>query len=240
MDVIVAGNAAVTSPRARAHRLTHQLRALIERQIEEGRLKPGDRLLPERELAYQYGASRNVVRAALAELGKAGRITRHVGRGTLVAGDAASREGVEGLKLADVSPAEALEFRLGFEPGLAEGMVLHGSENDVQSIVACVDQGDAARRWEDWEHWDRKFHQRLVLATHNRLAIAVYDVVTGIRHKRPWLRLKQGTSNPEKWRQYQREHRAIADALAARDVNTLASAIRSHLQKVRMRMLASG
>jgi len=239
MDLIVAGNAAVTSPRARAHRLTHQLRVLIEQQIDEGRLKPGDRLLPERELAYQYGASRNVVRAALAELGKAGRITRHVGRGTLVAGPAPSREGVEGLRLADVSPTEALEFRLAFEPGLAEAMALHGSENDLRAIVECVDQGDAARHWEDWEHWDRKFHQRLVAATHNRLAIAVYDVVTRIRDRRPWLRVKQGRSNLERWRQYQREHRGIADALLARDADALASAIRSHLQKVRIRMLAS-
>src|SRR5215475_9750506 len=134
-----------TNHRARAQRLAGQLRAVIERQIDEGRLRPGDRLTPERELAIQYGASRGVVRAALAELDKAGKITRHVGRGTIVTTAAASRRDVEGLKLADVSPAELLEFRLAFEPGLAEAIVRQASENDLAAIVDCVDRGDAAR-----------------------------------------------------------------------------------------------
>jgi DNA-binding FadR family transcriptional regulator len=237
VNVIADRSDTGTNHRARARRLASQLRAVIERQIEEGRLKPGDRLTPERELAIQYGASRGVVRAALAELDKAGKITRHVGRGTVITTTAASRRDVEGLKLADVSPAELLEFRLAFEPGIADAIVRQASENDLAAIVDCVDRGDAARRWQDWEYWDRTFHQRLVAATHNRLAIAIYEVVIGVRHNTPWLKVKQGSTDPTKWRHYQEEHRRIANALKARDARAASELMRAHLLKVRARML---
>jgi DNA-binding FadR family transcriptional regulator len=226
-----------TNRRARARRLVGQLCAVLERQIDEGRLKPGDRLPTERELSVQLGASRNVVRIALGELHKAGKITRHVGRGTMVANDVTAARGVEGLKLSDVSPAELLEFRIAFEPGLAEAITMHGSDSDLQSIVDCVDCGDAATRWEDWEHWDRTFHQSLVAATHNKLAIAIYATVIGVRHKAPWLQVKQGSTDPKKWRRYQDEHRLIADALRTRDAPAAAQAIRAHLLGVRAKML---
>ncbi|MBI3710141.1 MAG: FadR family transcriptional regulator [Proteobacteria bacterium] len=217
--------------------MVDQLRAVLERQIDEGRLKPGDRLAPERELALQFGASRNVVRTALSELHKTGKITRHVGRGTLVTSVGAPKGGVEGLRLSEVSPAELLEFRLASEPGLADAIVLHASERDLQTIMECVERGDAAKKWEEWEQWDRAFHQSLVAATHNKLSVALYGVVIAVRHKAPWLKVDKGSIDPDKWRQYQVEHRQIADALLARDANAATEAIRSHLLKVRAKML---
>jgi hypothetical protein len=97
--------------------------------------------------------------------------------------------------------------------------------------------GGRANGWEEWQHWDRSFHLNLVAATHNRLAIGVYDAVIGIRHERPWLKIKQGHTDAIFWRGYQDEHRRIAAALAARDAASAAEAIRDHLTKVRFKML---
>ncbi|MBV9136656.1 MAG: winged helix-turn-helix transcriptional regulator [Hyphomicrobiales bacterium] len=72
------------SQRARARRQIDQLHAVLERQIDQGRIRPGERLATERELALQFGASRSVVRAALAELHRVGKIVRKVGHGTVV------------------------------------------------------------------------------------------------------------------------------------------------------------
>jgi DNA-binding FadR family transcriptional regulator len=223
--------------RMRARGLADQLVAVLDRQIDEGRVKPGERLATERELAQQFGASRNVVRAALAELQKAGKITRRVGHGTIVTAPADGRRGSAMAQLLDASPVELLEFRLAMEPGLAEAITLNASEGDLQAIKACVDGGDAANRWEEWEHWDSSFHQRLVAATHNRLAIAVYQAIIAVRHERPWLKLKQGHTDPIRWREYQDDHRKITDALLARDAVAATAAIRSHLVKVRAKML---
>jgi DNA-binding FadR family transcriptional regulator len=232
----VTGGRAVASPsrRTRARRLIDQLHNVLERQIDEGRVKPGERLATERELAAQFSASRSIVRAALAELDKAGKITRRVGRGTIVVAPAAPERG---LPLLDASPVELMEFRLALEPGLAEAITLHASERDLRAIRDCVDGGDAATRWEEWEHWDRSFHRHLVAATHNRLAISVYEAVIAVRHETPWIKLKQGHTDQDKWRKYQLEHRQIAEALLVRDAGAASDAIRSHLLKVRAKML---
>lgn len=226
-----------SSRRARARRQQDQLHAILERQIDQGRIKPGERLATERELALQFGASRSVVRAALAELHKAGKIVRKVGHGTVVSAPEDGARTPGALPLLDTSPAELLEFRLAFEPGLAEAITLNASERDLHGILQTVEQGDAANRLEEWEHWDRSFHLRLIAATHNRLAIAVYDAVVAIRHERPWLRLKEGHTDPEKWRDYQADHRRIVEALFNRNAEAATQAIKAHLQKVRSKML---
>ena len=232
----ICGSAAASGQnvRARAREQIAQVQAAIERNIDQGRVKPGERIAAERELAEQFGASRNVVRAALAELHDAGKIIRRVGHGTVVQ---AAPPRSDAFALRDTSPAELLEFRMALEPGLAEAIALNASENDLKLIMETVDGGDSARGWEQWEHWDRAFHRNLVAATHNRLTIGVYDAVISVRHERPWLKIKQDHTDATFWKGYQDEHRKIAVALAARDAPAAAEAMRDHLTKVRIKML---
>jgi DNA-binding FadR family transcriptional regulator len=238
MDSAIGGSARPQSRRARARHLTDQLRAVLERQIDEGRLRPGERLATERELAFQYGASRNVVRSALAELHKSGKITRHVGRGTLVAEAVAKHErAIEGLNIVDTSPAEMMEFRMALEPGAASAIVLNATERDLQAIVECVERGDAAEKWEEFEYWDHSFHRRLIAATHNRLMVGVYEAACATRFRPQWGKLKQQNTSAAKWLAYQSEHRRITEALLARDASAAENAIRAHLGHVRAKML---
>ena len=232
----IRGSAAASGQnvRARAREQIAQVQAAIERNIDQGRIKPGERIAAERELAEQFGASRNVVRAALAELHDAGKIIRRVGHGTVVQ---AAPPRSDAFALRDTSPAELLEFRMALEPGLAEAIALNASENDLKLIMETVDGGDSASGWEQWEHWDRAFHRNLVAATHNRLTIGVYDAVISVRHERPWLKIKQDHTDATFWKGYQDEHRKIAAALAARDAPAAAEAMRDHLTKVRIKML---
>jgi len=232
----IRGSAAASGQnvRVRAREQIAQVQAAIERNIDQGRIKPGERIAAERELAEQFGASRNVVRAALAELHDAGKIIRRVGHGTVVQ---AAPPRSDAFALRDTSPAELLEFRMALEPGLAEAIALNASENDLKLIMETVDGGDSASGWEQWEHWDRAFHRNLVAATHNRLTIGVYDAVISVRHERPWLKIKQDHTDATFWKGYQDEHRKIAAALAARDAPAAAEAMRDHLTKVRIKML---
>lgn len=69
------------------------------------------------------GASRNVVRAALAGLHKTGKITRRVGHGTIVAALAEGRRAETPVQFLDASPVELLEFRLAMEPGLDHALL---------------------------------------------------------------------------------------------------------------------
>ncbi|AHF87976.1 GntR family transcriptional regulator (plasmid) [Rhizobium leguminosarum bv. trifolii WSM1689] len=68
--------------------LYHRLRLAIEEAILSGKLKQGDVLYPERELADQVCVSRVTVRKAIAHLVRDGFLVRRPGSGTFVAGSA--------------------------------------------------------------------------------------------------------------------------------------------------------
>ncbi len=62
----------------------HQLKKIIKRDIEEGRIKPGERIPTEHELCDQFTISRAPVRQALTELANEGLLYRQRGSGTFV------------------------------------------------------------------------------------------------------------------------------------------------------------
>ena len=64
--------------------LQDQILRAIVKDIEDGTLRPGDQLPPERALAELTGASLAPVRGALKQLEMAGYVTRTQGRGTFV------------------------------------------------------------------------------------------------------------------------------------------------------------
>jgi GntR family transcriptional regulator len=61
-----------------------QIRESLRTEIAKGAFKPGQKLLPEDELASQYGVSRMTVRQALTDLIDAGIVYRRHGVGTFV------------------------------------------------------------------------------------------------------------------------------------------------------------
>ena len=88
----------------------YQVKEILQKSIEEGEFKPGDRLPAEQILCEKFGVSRITVRKALELLVQEGFIYRERGRGTFVT--------VPPLK----QPAQIISFteelrRLGLEPG---------------------------------------------------------------------------------------------------------------------------
>lgn len=65
--------------------LYYQLKELIREQIENGELKPNDRIPSERELSERYEISRMTARQAITELVNEGLLFREQGKGTFVA-----------------------------------------------------------------------------------------------------------------------------------------------------------
>src|SRR5689334_8011621 len=103
--------------RTRARRV----RDVIVNGAADGKLAPGAKLPTERELARRCALRRNAVRRTLAQLEAEGAITRHVGRGTFLAGPAPHEPGqIATDSVSHTSPAELMEARLAVEPALAE------------------------------------------------------------------------------------------------------------------------
>jgi DNA-binding FadR family transcriptional regulator len=198
----------------------------------QGSLGPGARLPTERELAKRFSIPRNAVRKALAQLEAEGSITRHVGRGTFLAGRQGGGE-IPASSVAHTSPAELMEARLRIEPALAELVVTNATAADFERMEACIDRAEKASTLDEFELWDAALHEALAEATHNRFVIRVLDMVTAVRQQAEWGKLKDRIVTPERRLRYQEEHREIVRALKERDADRARAGIIAHLQHAR-------
>jgi DNA-binding FadR family transcriptional regulator len=213
---------------------TQRIREFILNAAVDGTLAPGGKLPTERELAQRYTVPRNAVRKTLAQLEAEGAITRHVGRGTFLAGAPRSGMGEPSFdSVAHTSPAELMEARLRIEPALAELVVTNATAADFERMETCLDKAERATTLDEFEVWDAALHQALATATHNRFVIRVFDMVTAIRHQAEWGKLKDRIVTPERRIKYQEEHRAIVRALKDRDAERARGCILGHLQHAR-------
>lgn len=76
--------------------LYQQIAQAIMEQVRLGRLVPGDRLPPTRDLADQLEVTRSTVVAAYRDLEERGWVVSHVGKGTFIQGRPADATGADG------------------------------------------------------------------------------------------------------------------------------------------------
>jgi GntR family transcriptional regulator len=112
--------------------------------ISENRLKPGDRLPPERELAHTLGVARGTVTRAYAELAREGRIDLVRGRGSIVSSraegsPAGRKEKAQGLIASLIDGLAGMRF--GFtEMRVMIDLALTEREERLSSLaIAAVD-----------------------------------------------------------------------------------------------------
>jgi DNA-binding FadR family transcriptional regulator len=117
------------------HRISELIIAQVRALIHEGRLRPGDRLPPEREMCARFGVSRVAVREALRVLEANGLIDVRVGAhgGAFViqpSGDRVRDSIQDLLTLSSVTASNVTEVRLVLE--------------EHRAILAATRVGDAA------------------------------------------------------------------------------------------------
>ncbi|MGL6072049.1 histidine utilization repressor [Craterilacuibacter sp.] len=88
-----------------------RIRDFILDGIREHRLLPGTRILPEVELAQQFGVSRMTVNKAVRDLAEAGVLVRHAGDGTYVAERKAESPLLGVSNIADEITSRGHEYR---------------------------------------------------------------------------------------------------------------------------------
>lgn len=208
---------------------TQDIRAFLLEVVAQGAVGPGGKLPTERELAARFALPRNTVRKTLAQLEAEGAITRHVGRGTFLADSG----GFPADSITHTSPAELMEARLRLEPAMAELIVINATPADFERMETCLDRAERGATLDDFEVWDAALHQAFAAATHNRFMTRVFDMATAVRHQTEWGKLKDRVVTPERRLHYQDEHRAIVQALKARDADRARAAILAHLQHAR-------
>lgn len=193
----------------------------------------GDGRLPtERRLAADFGVSRTTVRRALSLLEADGLLSREVGRGTFIR-DSAPATPMTGVgDLTNISPADVMAVRSLLEPAAMPIVVTRATAQDFLEIDRCLERGDAAETYADFEIWDMAFHRAIIQASHNPLLVRLYAEVDSARHTQLFGELKRRHDSAAKRARYQAQHRAVAEAARSRDADEAVMAMRAHLSDV--------
>lgn len=212
----------------------------ILREAEDAGLRIGERLPTERALVDDLGVSRTVVRHALARLEAAGAISREVGRGTFIRRfDPADQPDDGPVDVTDVGPADVMAVRLLLEPQAMPMVVARATARDFEEMRRCLDGGDTADTFADFEVWDLALHRCLMQASHNPLLLRLYACIETARHGQLWGDLKRRNDSDERRARYREQHRAVVAALLTRDSDAAVAAMQAHLATVRTNLLGS-
>ncbi len=210
----------------------------IEQLILRGILRPGERLPSERELSEKMAVSRPSLREAVAEMQSRGLLESRAGAGIFVS-DALGSTFPPALCQLFATHDEAvfdyLDFRRDMEGLAGERAARLGSDADLQVINEIFLKMEAAhpkRNPADEAALDAEFHLAIVEASHNVIMLhmmrSMYDLLRqGVFYNRKVM-FKQRTTR----RDLLEQHRAINDALQARDPAGTRAAIEAHLDYV--------
>jgi DNA-binding FadR family transcriptional regulator len=190
-------------------------------------LQDGGAIPSERELARQIKVNRHQIRRALEILREANEIEPAGAR------RAAATLARGALLASDTNPVEVIEVRMAIEPALARLAAVRASPLDIARIqrAAIAAEGDSGSL-------DLAFHKAIAASTRNKLAAGLYFLLREIGRD---ARLKIGRNapiSPKRLLERNAEHRAIAQAIAARDADAAERAMRVHLANVQRLVLS--
>jgi DNA-binding FadR family transcriptional regulator len=214
-------------------KLFEQIVEQIQGRIVRGELRAGDRLLPERELAASFGASRTAVREALKTLAQMGLVDMRPGRGTVVTDNTsdAMRSSL-GLMLRVshlTSPNALVELREIIEPEIAALAAARATDLHIAALRDAVETMQRSLRLAgDYIEADTRFHRTLALATQNPLIVALVDSIVGLLAEQRTL-IFSVPGGPERGQVF---HKTLLDAVERRDIELARTAMRAHLVQV--------
>lgn len=188
-----------------------------------------DKLPPERELAERLKIKRHQLRKALSTMRESGALLPPA-RGR----PATAPNRVDEQLIHLTNPLEVLELRMILEPGLARVASIRASALEIARIREAATTSPGA----SYGAADLAFHLAIAAASRNYLATEFYKLLRQVGvDARVRIPSQSEPNCPKRTAQRDSEHRAIAEAIAARDPEAAEAAMRAHLQMVQQRIL---
>ncbi len=199
----------------RTRSLTNVVQSEIERMIVDGELKPGERV-NENALAQKLGVSRGPIREACSALGASGLIAVVPNRGFFV------------RTLSDEEAEDSGEARAGVFAYIGLLLAQRISDDEIAHLEELTRRMDKAAEIGEADIYypiNLEFHDFLVRSCGNeRLAQLYRDMVRELHIHR-----YRGLQGGEELRVSNAEHKAMVEALAARDPQAAFDAFRIHV-----------
>lgn len=135
-------------------------------------------------------------------------------------------------RLMGAGPMDVLTVRQIIEPQAAAAAVSNGSGADLQAIREAHEAAAAEATLEGFERWDAVLHGRIFAASRNELLINLHEILSVVRTKPAWLKIKYAMVNDAIREKYCREHGAIVSAITMRNAQAAHEAMKRHLTSV--------
>lgn len=218
-------------------RLSLEVANRIKELIRKEKLKPGDKLPNEMQLAELFGVSRPTVREAVKSLVSQNIIEIQRGKGTFVSqtpGIASDPLGLDFLVGEDLH-LSLIEVRHLIEPGVARLAAERGTPADVDRIGQYLQEmQQIVDRHEVGMGTELEFHRSIAEATENPVIMRLVPIIMDSIIKT----YRDAPRTSEDHRQALSEHTEIFNAIKSRDKDGAYGAMERHLQESYRRTLA--
>ena len=228
----------MTFEKIRAEKLSAAVVRQVEQMILRGILRPGERLPAERELSERLGVSRPSLREAVADLSTRGLLEARPGAGIFVAGTLASAfpDALTALFATHEEVAfDYIAFRRDMEGLAAERAARSGSDTDLALVAAIFARMEAAHEGRDAgaeASLDAAFHMGIVGAGHNVVMLHMMRAMDDLLRQGVFYNRQVMFRNRITRTTLLDQHRAINDAIQARDPGRARDASARHLDFV--------
>jgi|KBSMisStaDraftv2_1062788.scaffolds.fasta_scaffold199890_2 GntR family transcriptional repressor for pyruvate dehydrogenase complex len=202
--------------------------ARLREFIESRNLKPGDRLMPERELAEQLGVSRTSVRQGLTAMRVMGLIDIRPGAGAYLARPIDDLVPSLASAVAQVEADHPMiwEVREGVEVQAARLAASRRTKKDLAAMTSALDAMESSiEGGGDGIDGDRLFHHAISEAAHNYLLSGLIDQLSDAIDRTSQVSLTLPGRAPRSLK----AHRKILAAIEAGNPDRAAEAMRRHV-----------
>jgi GntR family transcriptional repressor for pyruvate dehydrogenase complex len=224
-------------------RLSDRLALRLAQRIDSGALSPGDRLPTEAQLALEHGVSRTVVREAVHQLRSRDMVVSRQGSGVFVSDRPRHKPLLfDPAVLGSVhSVVHIVEVRRVLEAEIAALAARRATRAQVAALrkaLKAIDAAVAAGR--DGVAEDLAFHRAIGDATGN----PQFSLLLGFleQYLREGMRVTRGNEarRADFMQAVREEHRAIVEAIAARDAAAARRRATEHLVRGERRLVQGG
>lgn len=201
--------------------------------IQQGKLKAGERLPAERELAEMLNVSRPTLRAGLRSLAALGVLESRHGSGTFIVD-------IDGPPSLDSSPLrlmaalrgftseEMFEARLALETTAAALAAERATNDELAMLAQELDENFASV--DDPDNFlihDVQFHRGIAMASHNRIIAALTEMVVNAMYDTRKTTVQHALNLRDSAEWHRRTYRAIRE----RKIDQARETMREHLTR---------
>ena len=210
--------------------LTDEAIDKMKQMIISGRVRPGDKLPREADLAAELGLSRNSLREAVKALTLVNVLDVRQGDGTYVTSLAPSLL-LEAISFIvdfhrDDTVLAFLEVRRILEPAAAALAATRMTEEDRAALGKVLEVVDATTPVEELVAADLEFHRQIAVGAGNPVLASLVDNMSAPTTR---ARIWRGMTEPRALERTLAEHRAIYNAIVGRDADLAASWATVHI-----------